>query len=368
MLAKIQKLGKRLLLWLVRTAFVEGADAPPPLAVRSILVVRTDDRVGNLLLTTPLLVALREGFPGARLGLLCAARRAVVVEGAGLVDELWRFEKTDLFRRPWRFFAFCLRLRRAGYEVAVEAGHWHAFSFTAGMLVRWSGAPVRIGHRRGEAARLLSHAVEKDPAVAYDATAKLELLRPLGIEPGACPPLRTQLGFGVGAGRFRALFGAAPALVVNPGGRKADHRWPVEQFCRAAAEIRERHGLHVWIAWGPGEEALAEALRVGLGEGAVLLPPTDLEDLAAALRGCALFLTNDTGPMHLGVAVGAPTVGVFLAEDWERWAAPFAHFRAAPVRGLAEAAALRRVLDAGEALVSSGAVERRPLDGSAGDP
>jgi len=197
------------LLWLIRVVFASPDEGRPtdPSRIRRVLVIRTDERVGNLLLTTPLLGALRERLPTVRLGLLCAARLAPAVEGTGLYDDLWPFEKRDLFRRPWAFVAFCLRLRAAGYDMALEAGHWHAFSFTAGMFALWSGARVRVGHRRGEAERLLTHAVEKDPAVAYDAAAKLELLRPLGLAIPACPPLRTELGRAEAA-RFAALFAA----------------------------------------------------------------------------------------------------------------------------------------------------------------
>ncbi len=346
LLAKLQAAGKAYLLAQIRLLLARKGKGGPidPAAVHSILVVRTDERVGNLLLTTPLLAALKEALPNARVGLLCAARLAPVVQGTGLYSELWPFEKKDFFRRPWRFVAFCLALRRARYDVAIEAGHWHAFSFTAGMLTLWSGAPIRIGHGRGEADRLLTHAVEKDPAVVYDAAAKLELLRPLGISRTDCPPLRTELGRDE-APRFAALFGGRRVLLVNPGGRKADHRWAPALFAQAAAGTK----LPVFVAWGPGEEALARDL-MGRIEGASLLPPTNLAELAGALRSSALFLTNDTGPMHLAAALGTPTVAVFLGDDWQRWAAPVPTFRAVPVGGLEPATQVERVVAAAQSV------------------
>ncbi len=344
-LAKLQGVGRAFLLAIVRTVFPReagpgmGVDSR---AVRSILVVRTDERVGNLLLTTPLLTVLRERLPGARVGLLCAARLAGVVEGTGLYDELWRFEKRDLFRRPWRFLALCLRLR-GRYEVAIEAGHWHAFSFTAGMLVRWSGAPVRIGHRRGDAARLLTHAVEKDPAVVHDARAKIELLAPLGIAGVALPLPRTGLGIAQ-AERFAGLFGAEkPVVLVNPGGRKADHRASPALIGWAVRALMERREAAVWVAWGPGEESLARAV-VGAVGGARMLPPTTLDELAGALRAAAVFVTHDSGPMHLAAAVGRPMVAVLLQEDGERWIWPGT--RAVRIRGLPDGDAAAAISEA----------------------
>jgi ADP-heptose:LPS heptosyltransferase len=295
-------------------------------------------------LTTPLLAALRERLPSARIGLLCAARLGALVEGTGLYDELWLFEKRDFFFRPFRFVGFCWRLRRARYAVAIEAGHWHAFSFTAGMLALWSGAPVRIGHRRGEAEYLMTHAVSKDPRQAYDAAAKLELLAPLGGSPAQVPRLQTALGRNQAA-RFAKLFADRPALILNPGGRKSDHRWPPHLFSRAGLTLRDRLGLEIWVAFGPGEESLARQVASG-APGAKLLPETNLAELAGVLRACALFLTNDTGPMHLAAAVGAPTVALFMNQDLERWTAPVAGFAGVTVQGLSEEAALAAVIAA----------------------
>jgi ADP-heptose:LPS heptosyltransferase len=352
LLAKLQAAGKAFLLAVIRLLFARRGQGGPidRASIHSVLVVRTDERVGNLLLTTPLLAALKEALPDALIGLLCSARLAAAVQGTGICGEIWPFEKKDFFRRPWRFVAFCLALRRAKYQVAIEAGHWHAFSFTAGMLTLWSGAPIRIGHRRGEAERLLTHAVDKDPAIAYDAAAKLELLRPLGITRADCPPMQTALGRNE-APRFAKLFGASPVLLVNPGGRKADHRWPPALFAQAVSELAKTRNLPVYVAWGPGEEALAQGL-VSQIDGASLLPPTNLAELAGALRSSALFLTNDTGPMHLAAAVGTPTVAVFLSDDWQRWAAPAPTFRAVPVGGLAPAAQVEKVAAAVRELLS----------------
>jgi ADP-heptose:LPS heptosyltransferase len=217
------------------------------------------------------------------------------------------------------------------------------------MLTLWSGAPVRIGHRRGEAERLLTHAVEKDPRVAYDAAAKLELLRPLGLEPPRCPPLQTALGQRE-APRLAALFVGGPVLLLNPGGRKADHRWEPALFAQTVAALPPP--FQVFVAWGPGEEPLAQAL-VEKTPGARLLPPTNLAELAGALRSCALFLTNDTGPMHLAAAVGTPTVAVILAADAARWTSPGPRFKAVTVAGLEPAAQVAAVAAATSELLGA---------------
>jgi heptosyltransferase-3 len=366
--SRLRGAGKAVLLSLLRLLPRRGGGGPvDPVQVKSVLVIRTDERVGNLLLTTPLLAALRERLPSARIGLLCAARLRALVEGTGLYDELWPFEKREFFLRPLRFVRFCWRLRRARYSVAIEAGHWHAFSFTAGMLALWSGAPVRIGHRRGEAEYLMTHLVVRDPREKYDAATKLELLAPFGPG-GPLRALRLQTALGrTEAARFVQLFKDQPALILNPGGRKSDHRWPPQLFSRAGLALRDRLGLAIWVAFGPGEEALARQVAAG-ADGARLLPETNLAELAGVLRACALFLTNDTGPMHLGAAVGAPTVAIFLNEDRERWTAPVAGFAGVTVKGLSEEDAVAAVVSAGMDLGRGGSADRSLLDRGTSGP
>ncbi|BDG08856.1 heptosyltransferase [Anaeromyxobacter paludicola] len=332
--------------------------ALPPLAdVRRVLVIRADERVGNQLLTTPLLRALKLGLPAAEVHLLAAARQAQVV-ATRHVDRVIPFEKRALFRRPWRFLALLRSLRRARYDVVVEAAHWSGFSLTASLLARVAsaGGPV-VGHDRGASARFLSHPVAHDPANASEVRAKLELLRPFGLTPRGLEP-ETELGRDAAPARaLLARLGLAgrPLAVLNPGARMADRRWPPEAHAEVARGLLAR-GLAVLVVWGPGEEPLARG--VAEGSGAALAPATDLTLLAGLLREAALCVSNNSGPMHLAVAVGTPTVGVFLSGDAARWGHELPAFAAAePLPGNGAAA----VLAACDRLLSAaGAAPPRP--------
>ena len=288
---------------------------PLPEQLRSVLVVRTDDRVGNALLTIPLARALARRLPGARVDLLLAARRAQVAQGLpGLSVIPW--EKRDAFRRPWRFLRALAALRR--YDAVIDAAHWHAFSLTSALLSRWAARRWVVGAERGPSLVYSATVPPPLPGVP-EVVAKVALLRGLGLEPPPTPALETSLGrapWPLGE-RFAAL---------NPGARKADHRWPAERFSALARGLRERHGLRSIVLWGPGERDLA--LRVCEGGAAELGPATDLEGLASAFRAAALVVTNDTGPMHLAVACGAPVLAIFLSPDGLRWAHPGPRFEA----------------------------------------
>lgn len=337
------ELAIRLLIWPGKPTAVELSK------VRRVLVIRPDPRVGNVLLTVPLLRALKAGLPQATVDVLVAKGKEPLVAGLPFVDGILAFAKQDLFKAPWRFWALLRRLR--GYDVAIEAGHFHAFSFTAAWLTRKTQAPVRIGHDRGLARRFLTDSVRHDPSKVNDVEAKLELLAPLGLAP-AGTELETRLGR-EGPKVLRLLTEGLPRqrfAALNLGARKADHRWEPERFGELAYKLRGR-GLVPLLLWGPGEEGLCEAALAASGGTAVKGPPTDLEELAAVFRVSAVAVTNDTGPMHLACAVDAKVVAVFLSEDAERWAHPGPRFQGVKVREEADPvaavdAAVARLVDA----------------------
>lgn len=291
---------------------------PPPLEeIRRVLVVRTDDRVGNALLTIPLARALQRALPRAQVDLLLAARRAQVAEGLSNLS-IVRFDKRDAFVNPLRFLRF-LRSLRARYEVVIDAAHWHAFSLTSALLSRWAASRWVIGSSRGSPL-LYSAAVAAPGPGVPEVAAKMALAGPLGLRLEA-PALETALGRRPSPvpGRFAAL---------NPGARKADHLWPAERFAAVARGLQAAHGLRSVVFWGPGEEDLARAVVASSGGAAELAPPTDLDQLAASFRAAALVVTNDTGPMHLAVACGAPVIALFLDQAGLRWAHPLPRFAA----------------------------------------
>ena len=307
---------------------------PPRSQVHRILVVRVDPRVGNVLLTTPLLRALHRGSGSGPIAVdvLVARGKETILQGLDFVDRIIAFDKRDAFLRPWRIWALTRALRSTAYDVAIDASHFHAFSFTSAWLTRTAHAGYSISHDRGPARRFVDEAIPHEPAHINEVEAKLELLRPLEIEPCGAE-LATCLGR-EGPRVERLLTSQLPTgrfVALNIGARKADHRWAPERFAELAVRIQGL-GLIPLVMWGPGELELAKQI-VELSQGVARLgPPTDLEGLAATFRVASAVVANDTGPLHLACAVGAPTVGCFLADDWARWAHPGPKFIAVPLR------------------------------------
>jgi ADP-heptose:LPS heptosyltransferase len=275
-----------------------------------------------VLLTTPLARAVHQGLPGVSLHWLVSAKLATALDGLPFVDRIVSFEKRDFFVRPWRVIGMLAGLRRERYDAAIDASHWHAFSFTSAALVWASGAPMRIGHERGESPRFLTHPVRHEPR-AGEVESKLELLAPLGVA-AAGSQLETRLGLAesqrVGLSRMLDAAGipVGRRIALNPGGRKPDHRWSPEGFAAVARRLASSGWVPV-VYWGPGEQSIARQVVAASSGAAHLAPATDVPQLAAAFRVSDWVITNDTGPMHLAAAVGARTVAIGLTRDATRW-------------------------------------------------
>jgi ADP-heptose:LPS heptosyltransferase len=147
----------------------------------------------------------------------------------------------------------------------------------------------------------------------------LELLSALGIEHHERSAVDWRLPRDVAAekrvegwvGAKLGAGGAAGYAVLNPGATWDSKLWDMQRFGAVAARLGEKHGLRSLAVWaGARERGWAEQI-VGASSGwASLAEPTSLHELAALLRQARLMLSADTGPMHLAVAVGAPTVGL----------------------------------------------------------
>jgi lipopolysaccharide heptosyltransferase II len=204
---------------------------------------------------------------------------------------------------PAGLLAASSRLRRGRYERGVLLTP----SFSSALLFALAG----IGHRRGTPgdfrAWLLTEAKPAGPVHRAAGYMALVTGEAASIPPAprlALPPSLRE--------RWSRTAAGAPAVAICPGSRAPARRWPVERF-REVAVALAADGHRVAVFGGPDEAGLTRQ---------VAAPPvedwggrTDLELLAAALAGCRLVLANDSGPMHLATAVGAPTLSLWGAGD-----------------------------------------------------
>ncbi|MEY4949150.1 MAG: hypothetical protein RL698_1361 [Pseudomonadota bacterium] len=283
-------------------------DLPP---VHSVLLVRPNIRIGNTILATPFVPALRAMFPGARLFVLGTETSELLLRNLP-VDGVYVVSRSFILR-PWRMLALLRRLRAEKFDVAVEAG-MGSFS---GSLYGWlSGARYRIGVE-GPASRLLNVRVPR-PQVAHVRDRIPSFVRSLGAE--CDDTLIYRVAPEEADAATRLLRDATRAdqalesgfLAVFVGGH-LDKRVPNEQWVDIVACL-DADGVRFVLLAGPEEHGLRKLLAVSHRLERHLLPPQSLRVVAAVLDRAALVVTTDSGPMHLAVALGRPTIALLERE------------------------------------------------------
>jgi ADP-heptose:LPS heptosyltransferase len=212
-------------------------------------------------------------------------------------------------------------LRRTRYDVAIDLQGL----MKSALFARLSGAPRVIGfssrYLREPLARLFYTEVH-DPGVAgvhaagetrHVVAINLGLLETLGIKAEKPEfPLDTSESAAV---RDRVDTVAQQAggrfALLNPGAAWPNKRWPPERLGQVAKVLNERRGLKSVVLWGPSERQLGERVVAEAGGAAVLAPETTIADLVALARRAAIMISGDTGPTHIGAAVGTPIVGLY---------------------------------------------------------
>lgn len=306
----IEKRSKRILRRLMARLLPGGE--PVPLAevgpVRSVLLVRPNFRMGNTLIATPLVPALRERFPGAELDFLAADTTASLLENLPLRRVIT--VSRSVAWNPVALLSLVRRLRRARYDLAVEGGRG---SFSGVLLTCLAGARYRLGRSRW-AGNLLNVRVDHDRAThTYDNAAALA--RALGVRSNGKPLYRVGAGERAEARELLARLDllkdgtVTPYLGVVAGGH-ADKRWAGEGWIQLLERI-DALEVPVVLMIGPEETGLGDAVRRRELRHVRVIPPRPVRAFAALCAESRLLLAPDTGPMHLAVALGVPTIALF---------------------------------------------------------
>lgn len=275
-----------------------------------ILIVRLS-AIGDVIHGVPVLCALREALPEAFLGWVVEGRAGDLLEGHPALDVLVRAPRGWLGspRDAWRLRR---RLRELRFHTAIDLQ-----CLTKSAIAAWlSGARRRIG-KAGSDGRELSRWFHNE-LVPCGGTHVIEhylnLLRPLGID---SPRVRFDLPESGGDRRMAEEFLRASGLpaggfaLLNPGAGWPSKIWPAERYGELARRLAQSQGLASVAAWGVASELpLAETIVATSGGHACLAPPTSVTQFGALCRRAALFVGSDTGPMHLAVAVGTPTISL----------------------------------------------------------
>jgi len=287
-------------------------------APRRIHLFRPHNQLGDLLLNVPAIRAIRERFRDAHVTLVVGRQNAAAVAGQPWADDV-RTVETKNFAGV--LSAALRRGRRPDLAVYFTTV---SYSRSGALLVSWSGARERVGfdaaHYGARDAARLTRVVPYPPSSAHPQDSEsaphqseisMALARAVGAVDRPPPPYYVP---------DRALVALAPdgAVYLHPGAGKLKNRWPAERFAAVARELTSK-GREVWILEGPQDAGTTEAVVGALGRPLPVVRGETIPQLAARFARAALYVGNDTGPLHLAGAVGAPTVGIYGWTDPREW-------------------------------------------------
>ena len=321
--------GSRLFRWVDRLAgislmfLLRAAGMVLPVTFRDgrdILVVKFS-AMGDTVLLLPVIRRMRAAFPGRRItGLGTFANRAAL-EASPDLDDVVLFEPGMLLN-PFRLAAFVRGLRKRRFALAVDFDQWLRIS---PVLCFLSGASRRAGFATSGQFR---HLLYTDPVGRAPGRHELDLffdiLAKVGVE-AAGDERATFFPAGEAAKAEAAalLRGAGVTgryAVIHPGCGASGWRrqWPEERYGELVRWLKSK-GLAVLVSTGPGEEPLFEAVRRLSGQELVPVAGKPLPVLASIMGGASVFVSGNTGVMHLAAAAGAPVVALHGPTDAGRW-------------------------------------------------
>jgi heptosyltransferase-2 len=289
--------------------------------VDRILVIRTD-RVGDALLTTPTLKALRKSFPERFIGLLTTPYTADLFSENGDINELIIYDRSASWSEKRQFVK---ALRRRKFDLAIILYP----VFESAMIAYLSGATFRIGHALEGHSFLLTSKVNRKSRFKHEIEASLDVVRAIGVdtdEKQTTLPLSREAE--IHAKDFFASYDISPSdlvVTIHPGAHEEHTRWMADRFAQVADELIERYAARVILLGAQADRHIIDDIRrIMVNKPIVADANCTLQKLGAIIKKSDVFLGNNSGPMHIAAAVRCPVVSLFGAihplENEDKWA------------------------------------------------
>jgi lipopolysaccharide heptosyltransferase I len=282
--------------------------------LNKILLVRLG-AMGDLIHALPAAAALRRAFPQARIDWVVDTRHRELLDLVPVVDRRIAINTSSA-----RSLLDAVReLRKSRYDVALDLQGL----LKSAVLARLSGAGRVVGFETPLLReRLAGFFYTETGGVAAEHVIKknLSLLKTVGVQQSQIEfPLEIRKPEIAAAARRRLGIGDSdPFAIINPGAAWPNKRWPAVYFAEVAAALKTRHGFPSIVLWGPGEERLAQDVVDAAQGAAAVSPRTTLAELVSLVKAAAVMVSGDTGPLHVGGAVGTPIVGIYGPTNPER--------------------------------------------------
>ena len=290
---------------------------------RRVIAVRLDN-LGDVLMTTPALAAIKETLPQSHLTLLASP------SGSALAPYLPFINDVIAVRAPWVKHAFpptdsevhrtAAVITEGQFDAAVIFTTYTQSALPAALLMMLAGIPLRLAHVRENPYQLLTNWVrEREPTIArHEVERQLDLVRTIGITT-ANDRLRMVLrraDFEAARSRLSqaGIDPESPYLVVHPGASAPSRRYPADRFGAAAGLLAREWPVQIVFTGTADEAHLVNAACQQISDDVVvasLAGELDVGEFAAVIADASILITNNSGPAHIAAAVGTPVIDLY---------------------------------------------------------
>ena len=278
--------------------------------IQRILILRMGP-LGETILTTPVIRALRTRFPNAYIAYMVAPDREELVSANPHLDEVMTYEICV----PKLVYGIMKR----SFQMAVVLQP----TFRLVLHTFLARIPFRVGFETNCCSGRLLHVAVPNNTAQHETSRYLDVVRGIGIHLDSGEP---EMFVEDRAQRWADDLLAnhefdtnLPLVGLNPGTGSVSRRWQKERFAKIGNLLHREHNAKIIITGGPREGSLPDELADMMGCSPIVLTSATPMQLGAVIQRCHLFISNDTGPMHVSTAVKTPTIALFGSSDPSRW-------------------------------------------------
>jgi ADP-heptose:LPS heptosyltransferase len=284
-----------------------------------ILIIRYR-MIGDVLLDTPIIRALRHHYPHSHIAFCTEATPAGVLRGNPDLDEILYHPRPATWYQELQFIR---QVRRRRFDLVLDL----MGNSRSALLTRLSGARHRLAFARFPRALCYSNLVDHQPEVeGYTVIKRLRLLEPLGIQ---ATDISLQMTYTQQeretVEHFLSTHQIKPddlLICIDPTSYVATREWPGEHFARLIDLLSKRLNARVCLLWGPGEKEKVEAIAAAAQTAPLLHPAWDLAHVAALLARADLLIGCNSAPLHIAVSQHTPTLTIHGATGPSGWSPP----------------------------------------------
>ena len=283
---------------------------------KKILIVRTD-KIGDLVLSTPVIKAVRDAYPDSYIAAMVRPYAHEIIKDNPHLNEVITYEKAKRGIGILNDLKFILKLRKKKFDLALVL---HPKNRTH-IIMLLAGIPERIGYNK-KLGRLLTKKIPhlKEYGLKHEIDYTLDIVRYIGIN-----PKEKKLYVNVDKDADKrvgdifvknGISKGDTVVAIHPGSSCGSKRWSVERFAKVADLLVEKYGAKIVIIAGPHDRIFGDKTAGSMkAKNTNLSGKTTVSDIVSILKRSSLFISNDSGPVHMACAIGTPTISIFGRSD-----------------------------------------------------